>query len=101
MRVEHWNKVIETNLTGTFLFSQVVGKVMVPQRRGKIINIASVAGLRAAPPGFQTIGDHASKGGVNAFTKVPACEVGIHPIQVTAIAPARLPPNIQLLGPGV
>src|SRR2546422_6370988 len=39
MRLEHWNKVIETNLTGTFLFSQAVGKVMITQRRGKIINI--------------------------------------------------------------
>src|SRR6266851_2680727 len=62
MRLEQWNKVIETNLTGTFLFSQAVGKVMVPQRRGKIINIASVAGLRGAPPEFQAIGYHASKG---------------------------------------
>src|SRR5713101_9156734 len=41
MRLEHWNKVIETNLTGTFLFSQAVGKVLIAQKRGKIINIAS------------------------------------------------------------
>src|ERR1700720_4193437 len=46
MRLEHWNKVLETNLTGTFLFSQAVGKVMIGQRKGKIINIASVAGIR-------------------------------------------------------
>src|SRR6266852_8387618 len=74
MRLEHWNKVIETNLTGTFLFSQTAGKVMVPQRRGKIINIASVAGLRGAPPEFQAIGYHASKGGVIAFTHDLACK---------------------------
>jgi len=55
MRLEHWNKVIETNLTGTFLFSQAVGKIMIGQRRGKIINIASVAGLHGAPPEFQAI----------------------------------------------
>src|SRR5258708_51970 len=61
MRLEHWNKVIETNLTGTFLFSQAAGKVMVPKRRGKIINIASVAGFRGAPPEFQAIGYHAPK----------------------------------------
>src|SRR5712692_12072108 len=53
MRLEHWNKVIETNLTGTFLCSQAVGKVMIRQGRGKIINIASVAGLVGSPPDFQ------------------------------------------------
>jgi NAD(P)-dependent dehydrogenase (short-subunit alcohol dehydrogenase family) len=95
MELEHWNKVIETNLTGTFLFSQAVGKVMVPQRRGKIINIASVAGLRGAPPEFQAIGYHASKGGVIAFTKDLACKWGIHNIQVNAIAPGWFPTNMS------
>jgi len=95
MRLEHWNKVIETNLTGTFLFSQAVGKHMVPQRRGKIINITSVAGLRGAPPEFQAIGYHASKGGVIAFTKDLACKWGIHNIQVNAIAPGWFPTNMS------
>jgi NAD(P)-dependent dehydrogenase (short-subunit alcohol dehydrogenase family) len=95
MRLEQWNKVIGTNLTGTFLFSQAVGKVMVPQRRGKIINIASVAGLRGAPPEFQAIGYHASKGGVIAFTKDLACKWGIHNIQVNAIAPGWFPTNMS------
>src|SRR5712664_1509952 len=95
MRLEHWNKVIETNLTGTFLFSQAVGKTMIAQRRGKIINIASVAGLRGAPPEFQAIGYHASKGGVIAFTKDLACKWGIHDIQVNAIAPGWFPTNMS------
>jgi NAD(P)-dependent dehydrogenase (short-subunit alcohol dehydrogenase family) len=95
MRLEHWNKVIETNLTGTFLFSQTVGKVMILQRRGKIINIASVAGLRGAPPEFQAIGYHASKGGVMAFTHDLACKWGIHNIQVNAIAPGWFPTNMS------
>ena len=95
MRLEHWNKVIETNLTGTFLFSQAVGKVMVPQRRGKIINIASVAGLRGAPPEFQAIGYPASKGGVIAFTRDLPCKWGIHNIQVNAIAPGWFPTNMS------
>jgi gluconate 5-dehydrogenase len=95
MRLEQWNKVIETNLTGTFLFSQAVGKFMVPQRRGKILNIASVAGLRGAPPEFQAIGYHASKGGVIAFTKDLACKWGIHNIQVNAIAPGWFPTNMS------
>jgi NAD(P)-dependent dehydrogenase (short-subunit alcohol dehydrogenase family) len=95
MKLEQWNKVIETNLTGTFLFSQAAGKVMVQQRRGKIINIASVAGLRGAPPEFQAIGYHASKGGVIAFTKDLACKWGIHNIQVNAIAPGWFPTNMS------
>src|SRR6201998_3289432 len=95
MRLEHWNKVIETNLTGTFLFSQAVGKIMVPQRRGKIINIASVAGLRGAPPEFQAIGYHASKGGIIAFTKDLACKWGVHNIQVNAIAPGWFPTHMS------
>src|SRR5712664_112385 len=95
MRLEQWNKVIETNLTGTFLFSQAAGKVMVPQRRGKIINITSVAGLRGAPPEFQAIGYHASKGGVIAFTKDLACKWGIHDIQLNAIAPGWFPTNMS------
>ena len=95
MQLEHWNKVIETNLTGTFLFSQAVGRVMVPQRRGKIINISSVAGLRGAPPEFQAIGYHASKGGVIAFTKDLACKWGVHNIQVNAIAPGWFPTRMS------
>jgi len=54
MRLEQWNKVLETNLTGTFLCSQAVGKVMMGQKRGKIINVASIAGhgwLAAGTPG--------------------------------------------------
>ncbi len=95
MRLEHWNKVIETNLTGTFLFSQTVGKTMIAQRRGKIINIASVAGLGGAPPEFQAIGYHASKGGVIIFTKDLACKWGIHNIQVNAIAPGWFPTDMS------
>src|SRR5690242_17858501 len=95
MKLEHWNKVLETNLTGTFLFSQAVGKFMIAQRRGKIINIASVAGMRGAPPEFQAIGYHASKGGVIAFTKDLACKWGVHNIQVNAIAPGWFPTHMS------
>jgi len=95
MTLEQWNKVIETNLTGTFLFSQAAGKVMVPQKSGKIINITSVAGIHGAPPSFQAIGYHASKGGVIAFTKDLACKWGQHNIQVNAIAPGWFPTNMS------
>jgi NAD(P)-dependent dehydrogenase (short-subunit alcohol dehydrogenase family) len=95
MPLEAWNKVIETNLTGTFLFAQAVGKVMIPQRRGKIINIASVAGLHGAPPEFQATGYHASKGGVITLTKDLACKWAMHNIYVNAIAPGWFPTNMS------
>ena len=95
MTIEQWHKVIETNLTGTFLFSQAVGRVMVEQRRGKIINIASVAGLRGSSPKFPAIGYSASKGGVIIFTKDLACKWGMHNIQVNAIAPGWFPTDMS------
>ena len=95
MRLEHWNKVMETNLTATFLFSQAAGRFMVRQRRGKIINIASVAGLRGASAELQAIGYHASKGGVIAFTRDLACKWGAHNIQVNAIAPGWFPTHMS------
>jgi NAD(P)-dependent dehydrogenase (short-subunit alcohol dehydrogenase family) len=95
MTLAQWEKVIGTNLTGTFLFSQAVGKVMIGQRRGKIINIASVAGLRGSSPKFSAIGYSASKGGVIIFTKDLACKWGMHNIQVNAIAPGWFPTNMS------
>ncbi|MGA8223146.1 MAG: SDR family oxidoreductase [Candidatus Acidiferrales bacterium] len=95
MTLEQWNKVIETNLTGTFLCSQAVGKVMIRQKRGKIINIASVAGLGGSPPQLQAIGYHASKGGVIIFTKDLACKWAMHNIHVNAIAPGWFPTHMS------
>jgi NAD(P)-dependent dehydrogenase (short-subunit alcohol dehydrogenase family) len=95
MQLEDWNKVIETNLTGTFLCAQEAGKVMIAQGRGKIINIASVAGLGGAPPELPAIGYHASKGGVISFTKDLACKWAVHNIQVNAIAPGWFPTHMS------
>jgi len=95
MKLEHWNKVMDTNMTGAFLFCQAVGKVMAPQKRGKIINIASVAGLRGSPPDFQAIGYQASKGALIAFTKDLACKWAMHNINVNAIAPGWFPTNMS------
>ena len=105
MRLEDWNKVIETNLTGTFLCAQAVGRVMIRQGRGensacnnsagKIINIASVAGLGGAPAELSAIGYHASKGGVISFTKDLACKWASHNIQVNAIAPGWFPTHMS------
>jgi NAD(P)-dependent dehydrogenase (short-subunit alcohol dehydrogenase family) len=95
MSLEDWNKVIETNLTGTFLCAQAVGKVMIAQRRGKIINIASIAGLGGAPPELPAIAYHASKGGVISFTKDLACKWAAHNVQVNAIAPGWFPTHMS------
>ena len=95
MTLDQWNKVIETNLTGTFLFSQAAGKVMIGQKRGKIVNISSVAGLRGSPLEFSAIGYAASKGGINIFTRDLACKWGMHNIQVNAIAPGWFPSDMS------
>ena len=97
MRLEHWNKVIETNLTGTFLCCQAFGKFMTAQKRGAIINIASTAGLRGSPPEFQAIGYHASKGGVIAFTKDLARKWARYNVRVNAIAPGWFPTHMSEL----
>ncbi len=95
MSLEHWNKVIETNLTGTFLCSQAVGKVMIGQKRGKIINIASIAGMGGSPPDLQAIGYSASKGGVIVFTRDLARKWATHGIHVNAIAPGWFPTHMS------
>jgi len=96
MTLAEWNKVIETNLTGTFLCAQAAGRVMLRQARGKIINMASVAGLRGDPPEtVQAIGYHASKGGVISFTRDLAVKWARHNIQVNAIAPGWFPTHMS------
>ena len=95
MTLEQWDKVLSTNLTGTFLFCQAVGKTMLAKRSGRIINIASVAGLGGASAELQAIGYHASKGGVIAFTKDLACKWAPHNIQVNAIAPGWFPTHMS------
>jgi NAD(P)-dependent dehydrogenase (short-subunit alcohol dehydrogenase family) len=95
MRLEQWNKVLNTNLTGTFLCSQAVGKVMIGQKRGKIINVASIAGMFGSPPELQAIGYNASKGGVIAFTRDLARKWANHNIHVNAIAPGWFPTHMS------
>jgi len=95
MRLEHWNKVIATNLTGTFLCSQAVGRIMIGQKRGKIINIASIAGMAGSPEELDAIGYAASKGGVVAFTRDLARKWAAHGIYVNAIAPGWFPTRMS------
>ncbi|MGB9630351.1 MAG: SDR family NAD(P)-dependent oxidoreductase, partial [Thermodesulfobacteriota bacterium] len=81
---EAWDKVINTNLKALFFCAQAVGKVMIQQRKGKIINISSQTGTVAIP---QRAAYCASKGGVNQLTKVLAIEWAQYNINVNAIAP--------------
>ena len=95
MPLAQWHKVLETNLTGTFLFSQAVGRHMIPQRGGSILNIASIAGLRGMGQEFPAIGYSASKGGVIAFTRDLASKWAVHGIRVNALAPGWFPSDLS------
>ncbi|QAS51981.1 SDR family oxidoreductase [Halobacillus litoralis] len=96
MPLEAFQKVMNVNVTGTFLMSQKVGEVMLKQKSGKIINIASVAGLGGADPRFmQTVGYNASKGAVITFTKDLAVKWGESNIQVNALAPGFFPTKMS------
>ena len=77
--------VIEVNLIGTFLCCQAVARVMIPQRRGSIINIASVAGLAALGRGNNFYG--ATKAAIMSLTRDLALEWSPHQIRVNAVAP--------------
>lgn len=88
MSLADWQKVMEANVTGTFLCSQAVGRLMIEQGGGKIINISSVAGLFGAPPELvNSISYHTSKGAIIAFTRDLACKWARYNIYVNAIAP--------------
>ena len=96
MPLEGWQKVIDVNLTGVFLFSQAAGRVMIERGGGVIVNIASVAGLQGGPPEIMnTIAYNASKGGVIAFTRDLACKWAQHGIRVNSIAPGWFPSDMS------
>jgi NAD(P)-dependent dehydrogenase (short-subunit alcohol dehydrogenase family) len=96
MPLEGWQKVIDVNLTGVFLFSQAAGRVMIERGGGVIVNIASVAGLQGGPPEIMnTIPYNASKGGVIAFTRDLACKWAQHGIRVNSIAPGWFPSDMS------
>ncbi|SDQ90768.1 SDR family oxidoreductase [Virgibacillus salinus] len=96
MPYEAWQKVMNVNVTGTFLMSQEVGKTMIKQNKGKIINIASVAGFGGTDPRYMdTIGYNTSKGAVMTFTKDLAVKWGQYNINVNAIAPGFFPTKMS------
>lgn len=95
--VQAWDKVFNLNIRGLFLLTQQIGKrSMIPNRYGRIINIASIAGLRGNPPGaMQTIAYNSSKGAVVNFTRTLAGEWGRHGITVNALAPGFFPSKLS------
>lgn len=84
MKLEDWQAVINLNLTGVFLCTKAVSKLMLKQKRGRIINIASVAG-QMGNPGQANYS--AAKAGVIGFTKTMAKELASRGITVNAVAP--------------
>ena len=95
MPLEGWQKVVDVNLTGVFLFSQAAGRAMIDRGGGSIVNIASVAGLHGAPPEIvNTVVYHATKGGVIAFSRDLAWKWAAHGIRVNAIAPGWFPSDM-------
>jgi NAD(P)-dependent dehydrogenase (short-subunit alcohol dehydrogenase family) len=94
--LEGWQKVIDVNLTGLFTFTQLAGRTMIAQGRGKIINIASVAAFKGAPAELMdAVAYNASKGGVVAFTRDVAVKWAGHGISVNAIAPGWFPTEMS------
>lgn len=92
-----WHKVIGLNLTGTFLLTQRIAQAsMIPRRRGRIVNVASVAGLQANSPKMMgTVAYNTSKGGVIAMTRALAVEWARYGITVNAIAPGYFPTRMS------
>ena len=87
MALDKWQRVIDTNLTGAFLFSQAAGREMLKRKYGRIINIASIAGLHASVHGAHYAGYAASKAGLMGLTRELAATWGPSGIRVNAIAP--------------
>jgi len=101
MKKIDWDKVINVNLTGTFICTQKAAKYMMKQRHGKIVNVSSVIGFIG---NFGQANYAASKGGIIAFTKSVSKELASRNINVNAVAPGfirtamtdALPEEIQL-----
>jgi NAD(P)-dependent dehydrogenase (short-subunit alcohol dehydrogenase family) len=90
--LEAWDKVMNLNVRSIFLMSQIVGKrSMIPRRSGRIINIASIAGLAGNTAYMSTLAYNTSKAAVVNFTRALAGEWGKYGINVNALAPGMFP----------
>ena len=91
---EGWRKVLDLNVDAAFFLSrEVARRSMIPRRSGKIVNIASIAGLLGNPPdwGMYTVAYNTSKGALVQMTRALAAEWGKHNINVNAICPGFFP----------
>ena len=90
--IDAWDKVMNLNVRGYFILSQVIAKKsMIARRTGRIINLASIAGLGGNPKGMTTIAYNTSKGAVINFTRTLGAEWGKYNITVNAICPGFFP----------
>jgi len=87
MPLAKWQKVLDINLTGAFLFAQAAGREMLKRKYGRIINVASIAGLHASVRGPHYAGYAATKAGLMGLTRELAATWGRDGIRVNAIAP--------------
>ena len=87
--LDGWMKLVNLNLTAVFLLTQKIGKLsMIPRHYGRVLNIASIAGLRGNPPDTnKTLAYNTTKGGLVNFTRALAGEWGPYGITVNALAP--------------
>jgi NAD(P)-dependent dehydrogenase (short-subunit alcohol dehydrogenase family) len=93
---EGWNKVMNLNLNAVFFLTQEVARrCFIPNRAGKIVNIASVAGLGGNPPEMTTVAYNTSKAAVINLTRTLAAEWGKHGINVNAICPGFFPSRMS------
>ncbi len=91
--LEAWDKLVNLNLSGAFILTQIIGKKsMIPARWGRIVNVASIAGLMASDPRIvKTVAYNATKHGVVGMTRQLAAEWGQYGITANAICPGFFP----------
>jgi gluconate 5-dehydrogenase len=90
--LEAWDKVMDLNIRSLFVFAQAVAKAsMIPRKSGRIINVASIAGLSGNSGAMRTIAYNTSKGAAVNFTRALAGEWGQYGITVNALAPGFFP----------